>query len=202
MSFVWEHVRRDPLFHSPAVCCAVCSQHSIQKDPGFMTAPDQCAAVLRGRVLTVIPETMTHWSPSSNMFLTFSPTCFVSLATLASWLVFELARESCSYPGAFEHGVSFFLEYSVRDIFMTDLFRSLRFHFTHILSQQDDSIRNFSPLTSIFSNLIPCFILNISSVPYILLVYLYCPLLLPLECRSFVRLRILFFSLWFLQFLA
>ena len=63
-----------PLIPQSCCCRAMCSQHSIQR-PWVMTAPDQCAAVLNTRVLTVVPETMTFSGPPSpTMFLTFSPT--------------------------------------------------------------------------------------------------------------------------------
>lgn len=172
-----------PLIPQSCCCCAVCSQHSIQKDPGLWQP--QTSVLLCSTAESSL-SSQRPWRllvPQLHHVFDILSYCFVSLATLASWLVFE--HESCSYPGAFEHGVSF--SWNTLSRYLHDRSLPVPQISLHILSQQDDSIRNFSPLTSIFSNLIPCFILNISSVPYILLVYLYCPLLLPLECKKLCK---------------
>lgn len=114
------------LFHSPAVVVPCALSIASRKTLVYDSPRPVCCCAQRQSPHCHPRDHDVYWSPSSNMFLTLSPTCFVSLATLASWLVFE--HESCSYPGAFEHEFPF-PEYLSR--YHTDLFRSLRFHFAY-----------------------------------------------------------------------
>lgn len=183
MSFVWEHVSWDPLFHSPAVVVPCAFSTASRKTLGYDSPRPVCCCAQHQSPHRGPRDHDLYWFPQPHHVFDILSYCSVSLATLASWLVFE--HESCSYPGAFAHRVS--SSWNTLSRYLHDRSLPVPQISLHILSQQDDSIHNFSPLTSIFPNLIPCFILNISSVPYILLFYLYCSLLLPLECKKLCR---------------